>query len=151
MKAMINNKIYKINIIDNSYSATQCEVEILEGNFKGQRAIVSNTDIIIGKFTSKIEYVVSREEDQFDNYKKKITGREFWVTITTNNSIQNNEFIMYNLMEHIENNSDYAFHRCSGVEADNNKLTYIDSITVDDKDEYEEIKELYKEWKEGVK
>lgn len=46
MRALIDNKIQKIRIVNLNYNDDSVEVELLDGAFKGAYAIVSKSDLI---------------------------------------------------------------------------------------------------------
>jgi len=71
--------------------------------------------------------------------------REVWITITEKNKdkLEKTIDLMY---ERIENEG-FEFHRCPTVTA----TSYSDAVQVYDKEEADELKEIYKEFKKTLK
>lgn len=137
------------------------EVEIKEGNMQGKRIYISKNStsetLEVIKFTSKVEYEVSRDNEEYNpetgKYESPINGRDFSLTITTKN-----EETAYSIWEHcfdyLQSNANFEiiWSGCPSVEeAKNNKVSYYDTIPVSDKKEYNELKDLYKEWKKQTR
>ncbi|MBM7836302.1 hypothetical protein [Clostridium sardiniense] len=58
MRAKINNEILKVKVIDPEYNNYAKEVVILEGNWKGYRAIVENKDIIeLNTYSKLVKFI----------------------------------------------------------------------------------------------
>lgn len=101
------------------------------------------------KFTSKMKYTVSKEEE-WDGSKmvNRVTGRYAEVTI-----ISDSEENCYKLQNNLEStllkaDENFQFARCSEVEKlKNGKFELVDYVKINDKEEFEEIMEIYKEWK----
>lgn len=149
--ATIDNKKILVRIINNNYNAQAKEVIILEGINKGVHTIVENKDIVSMKvkFTSKVSYDTSREEEyNGTKWINRITGRYFTINITSN-SEENCNDLLYSLENYI--NSEYKnkkFARCGECEAiSSNKFELYDTIQVDNKEEYDELTKIYKQWK----
>jgi len=142
----------KVNIIEET--TTGYEIELLQGNLKGKKTFISknskNETLTIPnqKFTSKISYTVDKERNE-DTQTEQVYSRNFELTITaTSEEIAGN--IWDNCFKYLKENSDIklGWVGCPGTEdLENGKFSYCDCITIFDKEEYEELKYLYKEWK----
>lgn len=149
--ANIDGKQTLVKVINNNYNNHAKEVKILEGSHTGIYTIVENKDIepVKVKFTAKVCYDTTRSEE-FDGSKwvNKITGRFFNITITSDSITSCND-----LLDSLESciNSEYNnlyFARCGEVEVTKNgKYELCDTIEVDNKEEYEELVKIYKQWK----
>jgi hypothetical protein len=101
-------------------------------------------------FTSKITYSVFKE---FNEDTKKVKQRYFELTITTVNE-ELAEKLWNDCYEYLSKNINFniGWVGCpTREELLNGKFSYYDSISIYDKEEYEELKEIYKEWKKGIK
>ena len=102
---------------------------------------------------SNLTYEVSRKDFDYvtKKYNTTIESRDACIMIYGKSEIEVRE--KFDSLEiYIQTNSNYYFSSCPAIEQINEKLWYYaDSINVHDKDEYDEIKELYKEWKQSMK
>jgi len=87
----------------------------------------------------KFEYLIDRDDDN------KIIDRSVQITITSKTS-DLAELALYNLAKHL-NQEGYNFSGCPY----NIENEYGDTIIVDNKEEADHIKKLYKEWKKIYK
>ncbi len=103
------------------------------------------------KFTSKIEYNVSYDRDDADNNKIIKTYRECTITITGVTREQVSD-IFDNCINYMQSQVNYPLEpsNCPVWEKQFDKWVYVDSISIDNKEEYEEIKQLYKKWKSNI-
>lgn len=102
------------------------------------------------KFTSSIQYDVSSEENPLEDYKKEITSREAYIEVKTNNeddALMVIESIIAFLKENGYNGS-YCYDTDEYTEG---KFTSWEYFNVSDKSDYNELKDLYKEWKSNNK
>jgi len=125
-------------------------------NLKGKRTFISknskNETLTISnhKFTSNISYSVYKELNE-DTKTEQVKQRYFELTITA----QTEELagnIWDNCFKYLNEKSDIklGWVGCPGiVDLENGKFTYCDCITIFDKSEYEDLKDLYKEWKKS--
>ena len=125
-------------------------------NLKGKRTFISknskNETLTISnhKFTSNISYSVYKELNE-DTKTEQVKQRYFELTITA----QTEEFagnIWDDCFNYLSENAGFRinFTGCPTKEdLENGKFSYWDCITIFDKAEYEELKDLYKEWKKG--
>jgi len=147
----------KVNILEET--TTGYEIELLQGNLKGKRTFISKNsknETITSpkeKFTSKIEYTVAKEHNE-DTDTSKVYSRNFELTITTRTG-KIAEKIWDDCVEYLIKNAkfDFTITGCpdSGETLKNNKYYYYDSITIEDKEEFEILKKLYTEWKKQYK
>jgi len=154
MTATVNLLGYtgKVNIIEET--TTGYEIELLQDNLKGKRTFISknskNETLTISnhKFTSKVSYTVDKEYNE-DTQTEQVYSRNFELTIMA----QTEELagnIWDDCFKYLKENSDIklGWVGCPGiVDLENGKFSYTDCITIFDKEEYEELKDLYKEWK----
>jgi len=142
----------KVNILEET--TTGYELELLQGDLKGKRTFISknskNETLTISnqKFTSKISYIVDKEYNE-DTKTEQVYTRNFELTITASSEEIAGE-IWDNCFKYLVKNSDInlGWVGCPGTEdLENGKFSYTDCITIFDKSEYEELKDIYKEWK----
>jgi len=142
----------KVNILEET--TTGYEIELLQGNLKGKRTFISknsqNETLTIHnqKFTSKISYTVYKELNE-DTNTEQVKQRYLDLTITTQTE-EIAEKIWDNCFNYLEENAGFkiTWIGCPAREEElNGKFSYSDSIAIFDKSEYEELKDLYKEWK----
>jgi len=142
----------KVNILEET--STGYELELLQGNLKGKRTFISknskNETLTIHnhKFTSKVTYTVDKEYNE-DTQTEQVYSRNFELTITATSEEQAGE-IWDSCFKYLNEKSDIklGWVGCPGTEdLENGKFSYCDCITIFDKSEYEELKDLYKEWK----
>lgn len=137
------------------------ELELQESNMKGKRIYISKNStsetVEVIKFSSKVEYEVSRDSEDYNpetgKYESPINGRDFSLTITTTS--EDIAYILWeNCFNYLQANASFEiiWSGCPSVEeAKNNKVSYYDTISVCDKEEYNELKDLYKEWKNKLR
>jgi len=142
----------KVNILEET--TTGYEIELLQGNLKGKRTFVSkssqNETITIPnqKFTSKISYTVYKELNE-DTNTEQVQQRYLDLTITAQTE-EIAEKLWDNCFNYLEENARFkiTWIGCPAKEEElNGKFSYSDNIAIFDKEEYEELKDLYKEWK----
>jgi len=88
---------------------------------------------------SKFEYLVDRDDN------KKITGRSIQIAITDRTS--DITILTFNSLEKMLNDEGYYFCGCPFITG----WAYGDTIVIDDKEEADHIKKLYKAWKKAYK
>lgn len=101
---------------------------------------------------TKLEYEVNREEE-WDIHKQKtvnkIEFRGFGITITGKEKEVNNAMDLFDTML-IE--SGFELAKCPVIEnLENGNIEYYDYVSIQFVDEKEEIKEIYKEFKEVLR
>lgn len=139
-------------VILGKYSDTQTEVRYNNKNF-----VVTNTDLThyneckVPKFTSSVKYTVDKDKDDITG-ETLATTRFFELTITAQTE-EIAQGIWNNFEEYVlKNDLSKQGSGCPTIEElSNNKVSYWDSIPVFNKEEYEELKELYTEWKKEIK
>lgn len=155
MKAIINNKEYKVKMIDENYDSYNelVEVEIVEGVFASKRAIVKESDLI-KPMTVKMEMYANK----IDKYAKETDlnyegHRTLDVIITIEGGTKKTrDNLLYGQVETIVNDYGYDFLKC-GSDEDNSTWEQIiieyehgqmTTIKKDLKDMFKEIKKLFK-------
>jgi len=142
----------KVNIIEET--ETGYEIEMLKGDYKGKRTFISknskNETITFPKekFTSKIEYTVGKEFNE-DTQTEQTYSRSFELTVTARTE-EIAEELWDNCSKYLEENAGFkiGWVGCPVKEETlNGKFSCWDSMTIYDKSEHEELKDLYKEWK----
>ena len=142
----------KVNIIEET--ETGYEIEILQGNYKGKRTFFSKNSkdetltFPKEKFTSKIEYTVGKEHNE-DTNTSKVYSRYLELTITARTE-EIAEKIWTDCIEYLVEKANFniTIIGCpDNGEALKNKYYYYDSITIEDREEFEILKKLYAEWK----
>ena len=121
MKAIINNKEYKVKVIDDNYDSYNdlIEVEIVEGVFASKRAIVKKSDLI-KPMSVKMEIYANK----IDKYAKETdwsyeANRTLDVTITIEGGTKKTrDSLLYGQVESIVNDYGYDFSRCGSDEND---------------------------------
>jgi hypothetical protein len=105
----------------------------------------------LGKMRTKIEYIVHKIDFDYATrtYNTVIDYREASFTITAKTEEEVNR-IHESLSNELE---ECGFNLVGDTWAEKEKNSYViyDSIIVNDKEEYEEIKTIYKEWKRSIK
>ena len=100
----------------------------------------------------RIKYIVNRMD--FDvttgKYNSTIVGRDAEIEITGNTE-KEVEHLHNNLIERLNEISFKSSDCWSIEEAEEGKYIIVDYIAIDNKEEYEEVKEIYKEWKKEIK
>lgn len=95
MKAMINNQVLDVRMINSNYNDHAKEVEIIEGTFKGNYCIVENHDFIVEKPVKKnYRYYVQRND--FDYITGKWTWKLYAKAETYEEAMKKINNIMYN-------------------------------------------------------
>ncbi|OSA95764.1 UNVERIFIED_ORG: hypothetical protein B2H93_04900 [Clostridium botulinum] len=108
MKAKINNKVLRVEMVDNNYNNHASEVRVMEGTFKGRLCIVENTDLIVPPTLTlaqlvklaknSIEYLNDLEE----HYFTELISQEVLETIQYN--VNNLVKLSYNDSEEFKYN-----------------------------------------------
>lgn len=101
---------------------------------------------------SNIKYTVNRMD--FDvttgKYNSTIVGRDAQIEVVADTE-KEAEYLHNNLIERL-NEISFKSSDCWSIEEDEKgKYSIVDYIAVDNKEEYEKIKEVYKEWKKEIK
>lgn len=146
---IVCNKELLVKIIDNNYSDTQIEAEILEGSFKGKYVIVAKNDLIINNNKVKLELTKFENEDSFTGEM----DRALTVTVSTD-SEELLDVICDTFEIKLEDEGmSYTFARCRNE--DDNNIMVEDSMYIDF--EYGEmaqlkktIKQIWKQIKQGL-
>lgn len=155
MKAIINNKEYKVKMIDENYDNYNelVEVEIIEGVFASKRAIIKVSDLIKPMKVSMEMYV-----NKIDKYAKETDlsydeHRTLDVTITIEGGTKKTrDDLLYGQVESIVNDYGYDFLGCGSDENDSTweqiVIEYshgnMTAIKKDLKNMFKEIKKLFK-------
>ena len=155
MKAIINNKEYKVKIIDENYDNYNglVEVKIVEGVFAGKCAIVNETDLIKPMTVTMDIYA-----NKVDKYAKETDwsyepNRTLDVTITIQGGTKKKrDTLLYGQVESIVNDYGYDFSRCGSDECDSTweqiVIEYshgnMTAIKKELKAMFKEIKKLFK-------
>lgn len=135
-----------IDKYDNNLTTTeQYEVQIQEGQFKGQYATVKAEDIIADtiKATAKIDFT---NHTNYNDYEDIINDRCIlaYITVTSNNNV-NAELVLDNIIDKMESKYQFEFNKCYEL-ADNQAS---DSFNMEF--EYGKMNELKKEAKQIFK
>ena len=155
MKAIINNKEYKVKMIDENYDSYNelVEVEIIEGVFASKRAIVKETDLIkpmkvsMEMYANKIDEYAQETDLSYDEH------RTLDVTITIEGGTKKTRNdLLYGQVEIIVNDYGYDFSRCGSDENDSTweqiSIEYnhgnMTAIKKELKLMFKEIKKLFK-------
>ena len=155
MKAIINNKEYKVKMIDENYDSYNglVEVKIVEGVFAGKCAIVNETDLI-----KPMKATMEISSNKIDKYAKETdlsyeARRTLDVTITIEGGTKKTrDSLLYGQVVTIVNEYGYDFLRCGSDEGDSTweqiVIEYshgnMTSIKKDLKNMFKEIKRLFK-------
>ena len=119
MKAIINNKEYKVKMIDENYDNYNglVEVKIVEGVFAGKCAIVNETDLIkpmtvaMDIYANKVDKYAKETDINYDD------ERTLDVTITIEGGTKKTrDSLLYGQVESIVNDYGYDFSRCGSDE-----------------------------------
>jgi len=146
----------KVNIIGET--ETGYELELLQGNLKGKRTFISKNSknetlsFPKEKFTSKIEYTVTKEHNENTN-TNQVYSRTLELTITARTE-EIAEKIWDDCIDYLVENSNFDFSIMGCPDHGKtlkNKYYYYDSIKIEDKEEFEILKKLYSEWKKSYK
>ena len=119
MKAIINNKEYKVKMIDENYDNYNglVEVKIVEGVFAGKCAIVNETDLMkpmtvaMDIYANKVDKYAKETDINYDD------ERTLDVTITIEGGTKKTrDSLLYGQVESIVNDYGYDFSRCGSDE-----------------------------------
>ena len=148
MKANIDNKVLEVKVIDANYNENSVEVELLEGNFKGYRAIVKKEDLVqeTKKASAKLEVVKFEDENIFGEKTRRTLGFNIIVTGT------NAEEVLEEIASYMEKeNDEVEFARCPDVEEDKACDGFDIEFTYGQMGKMKkEITELFKEAKKAL-
>ncbi len=157
MKAIINGKEVRVEIIDKNYNDTMSEVKILEGTFAGKYTTVSKEDVLTEtkktKSSARIEKSGRGREEDFENNCTHFTDDSVYYYITVKSNTKNEaenifEDIAYRLVSEL---SDYNVELscCPYSDEYDDYFQYGDALIVPF--EYGSMKEIHKdimrEWK----
>ena len=145
----------KVNILEET--STGYEIELLQGELKGKRTFISknsqNETLTFPKkkFTSRIEYSIGKELNE-DTNTNQVYARNFDLTITAQ-TLELAESIWEDCVDYLTENVNFDFSIVGCPNTDKtlkgNKYEYNDSILIEDREEYEILKNLYTKWKRG--
>lgn len=125
LKAMIDNKIVKVKIIDNNYNDDSKEVQILEGTHKDKYAIINNNDIIIDTYKDLVKLckldIVNIEEIQEHHFAELISNSTYNTIKKFSQKCNLSKSDYYKLLEY------YKYESCSNIDEVKEALL-IDSI-----------------------
>lgn len=104
---------------------------------------------------SKVEYTVNRLDFDPDTgkYNSTIISREMDITVK-GKTIEESEYLFENLVTYLQNNTTINFevtYDSSIAEQCDDHFEYTSVIPVVDKEDYDELKDAYKEWKKIAK
>ncbi|GAA0082922.1 hypothetical protein [Clostridium sp. CTA-6] len=101
---------------------------------------------------SNIKYIINRLS--FDvttgKYNSTIVGRDAQIEVIADTK-EETEYLHNDLIERL-NKIGFESGECWSIEeTEKGKYSIVDYITVDNKEDYEEVKEIYIQWKEVAK
>lgn len=125
LKAMIDNKIVKVKIIDNNYNDDSKEVQILEGTHKDKYAIINNNDIIIDSYKQLVKLckldIVNIEDIKEHHFAELISNSTYNTIKKFSRKCNLSKSDYYKLLEY------YKYESCSNIDEIKESLL-IDSI-----------------------
>ena len=123
------------------------EVEIMEGQFKGQYAMVRVENIIAEKVNASAKLSFRKHEDRND-YFDTIEDRAIFADVDVKAStIEEADLVLDNLIDKLQGKYGYEFFRCGGQ--DDNLCTMYDTFVIEF--EYGKMSQLKKEAREIFK
>lgn len=108
MKAKIDNKVLRVEMVDNNYNDHASEVRILDGTFAGRLCIVENTDLIVPPTLTLAQLVklaknsIEDLNDLEEHYFTELISQEILETIEYN--VSNLVKLSYNDSEEFKYN-----------------------------------------------
>ncbi|WP_252225345.1 MULTISPECIES: hypothetical protein [unclassified Clostridium] len=108
MKAKIDNKVLRVEMVDSNYNDHASEVRIIEGTFNGRLCIVENTDLIVPPTLTLAQLVklaknsIEDLNDLEEHYFTELISQEILDTIQYN--VSNLVKLSYNDMEEFKYN-----------------------------------------------
>lgn len=149
-QAVINGKPYKVKILkpdEHGY-----KVQVVGSNFDGVIIWVDKKYIKTPKISMKCEYVIDREEvldHSSGRYYDKISSRNIvvYMNCKDKNILEIRIYELYNIFE----NYGLQFSMCDTVNYNEVTMMYefVDSMAVQDIDEANDLKNIWKEFKGG--
>lgn len=135
MKANINNKLYKVKVINSNYNNHSIEVKILEGTFAGKCAIVEKSDLVTAKYT--VSAKCSKYESE-DSYERSLDNSSYYRTLDFDLSVKSEDeetanYIFDKIAEYMESELkeyDFQFARCTSYGEVEDKL-YLNTASID--------------------
>lgn len=151
---IIIGKQIECKIVNPKYNETSIEVQIVEGNFKGQYAIVNLNDVIVIETIKSSASIEFSKYEVIDDYAETQECRYIDINITVkSNNTTNAEMVLDNIIENMENlDSNIKFNRCI-VEL--SETSVLDGFILpfeygEMTDTKKYIKDLFKQVKKGL-